>query len=621
MMAEQKRLVLAGILGLWAAAPLLAAPTPAAILNFKPRQDGIHYTTPEADKIADCKVELVKARKGSGWLLRDADGKSLRLFFDTNDDNKIDVWSYYRDGVEVYREIDSDYQGRPNQYRWLNSGGTKWGLDENRDGKVDSWKVISPEEVSQEVLAALAAKDYERFKAVLVQESELKSLELPAEHGRRIKDGLEKVEAKFGEACAKIATGGKVNWVHLETVVPQCLTGDKGSRAEILRHTRGTILYEVGGKNDWVQTGEMILVGQAWRLTDGPTPGATVIDPDVQAKIGPNAVPLEGNPELAKFVEELTTLDKAFGTAGDMSPAASAKHHLVRADLLEKIVGKVKPTEREPWIRQVADSLSTAAQSGDETGLQRLQSLVKQLVEAMPGHNLTAYVVFREMQAEYARKIGTEKNFADVQTDWLERLGKFVSTYPKADDAADALLQCGMVSEFLNKEVEAKNWYGQLVKAFPDKPQGVKAAGAVRRLDLEGKSLTLSGPLLNDPNTNFDLEQFSGKIVIVYYWASWNSQCLGDFAKLKLITEQNTGKVELVSVNLDDTADKAKAYLARSPVPGTHLHQPGGLEGALATQYGVMVLPNVFLVGKDAKVVNKAAQIANVEEEIKKLLK
>ncbi len=39
------------------------------------------------------------------------------------------------------------------------------------------------------------------------------------------------------------------------------------------------------------------------------------------------------------------------------------EHHLKRADILEQIVAEVKAEERDPWIRQVADSLSTAAQS------------------------------------------------------------------------------------------------------------------------------------------------------------------------------------------------------------------------------------------------------------------
>ena len=73
--------------------------------------------------------------------------------------------------------------------------------------------------------------------------------------------------------------------------------------------------------------------------------------------------------------------------------------------------------------------------------------------------------------------------------------------------------------------------------------------------------------------------------------------------------------------NLDNTADEAKRFLAKTPGPGTHLHQPGGLEGKLATDYGVMVLPQLFLLDKEGKVVNRNAQVSTLEDEIKKLLK
>ena len=44
------------------------------------------------------------------------------------------------------------------------------------------------------------------------------------------------------------------------------------------------------------------------------------------------------------------------------------------------------------------------------------------------------------------------------------------------------------------------------------------------------------------------------------------------------------------------------------------------LESPLAVQYGVMVLPNLFLVGRDGKVVSHTVQMSGLEDEIKKLM-
>src|SRR5262249_25841590 len=154
----------------------------------------------------------------------------------------------------------------------------------------------------------------------------------------------------------------------------------------------------------WLQTGEMIQVGGAWRLIDAPVPGAASADDD---KGGKDTL---ADPRLQKMVEELGTIDregKDLVSAPGPDPKVVA-HHQKRADLLEKIIALDKPESRDQWIRQLADSLSTAAQSspaGETAGYERLLRLEKQIVAAMPGSNLAAYVTFREMQADYSIKI------------------------------------------------------------------------------------------------------------------------------------------------------------------------------------------------------------------------
>ena len=56
----------------------------------------------------------------------------------------------------------------------------KIGLDLNQDGKIDRWEQISAEEVSQEILAAVVNRDFDRLKALMANDADLKALELPA---------------------------------------------------------------------------------------------------------------------------------------------------------------------------------------------------------------------------------------------------------------------------------------------------------------------------------------------------------------------------------------------------------------------------------------------------------
>ena len=140
------------------AVPVTAqAPAVDKMLAIKPRQEGVDISTPTKEEYGQCEVKLeTGSGTASGWVLLDAKKQPVRRFFDTRGDKKgVDVYSYYKDGVEVYREIDSKYKNKPDQYRWLNNGGSKWGIDLNDDGKIDVWRVISAEEVAQEVYQAV----------------------------------------------------------------------------------------------------------------------------------------------------------------------------------------------------------------------------------------------------------------------------------------------------------------------------------------------------------------------------------------------------------------------------------------------------------------------------------
>ena len=79
---------------------------------------------------------------------------------------------------------------------------------------------------------------------------------------------------------------------------------------------------------------------------------------------------------------------------------------------------------------------------------------------------------------------------------------------------------------------------------------------------------------------------------------------------------------ELVSVNLDDRQEDASKYVQSNAVPGTVLFQSNGeqsgMTSPLATQYGIMALPSMFLVGKDGKVINRSLQINELEEAVRR---
>ena len=101
-------------------------PSPSALLKLRPKLQGVEYDTPpDQAAVNACKVESVvnDQKRSVGYALRDAQGKLLRRFVIARGGRKLDQWSYYQDGFEVYREEDLDGDRSLDECRWLNAGG------------------------------------------------------------------------------------------------------------------------------------------------------------------------------------------------------------------------------------------------------------------------------------------------------------------------------------------------------------------------------------------------------------------------------------------------------------------------------------------------------------------
>ncbi len=623
--------VLAALVLLGGSSLAFAAPPPSVdlILSYKPKQPGIDISIPTAAETTACTVELEKGKgAATAWVLKDGQARILRKFHDTTGKGGVNMFAYFRDGEEVYREEDTG-TGKITQFRWLGSLGSKIGIDSDADGKIDSWLAISPEEVSQEILAAIVTKDAKRFEALMLSKADLAKLALPAVEANRLQAKLALAGTQFQKTIADLAKlSPSTVWVHLETKGPQTIAADSiGAPNDYVRYRHGTILYQEGdgkdAKHNWLQTGELVQVDRAWRIVQAPVPGVNTGEqqPDNVAGNGQIRVPTGGD----KFIEQMKDLD----AKGPTKPGREGvvEYNLKRAALLEQIAALFTKAEeasaREVWVRQAIESYAAASQQLDESALKRLGLWRTAVAKDAAGSSLHAYIVFREMSGEYAQelpRVGREPaKLQKLQDTWRDQLAKFATDFPKGEDTPDALMQLGMLNEFVDKTADATKWYEKLVKDFPTHALGKKAQGCLTRLNLEGAPLVLTGQTL--AGGAFSSQTLRGKAVVVYFWASWNSSAAADFTKIAQATSGFAGKVEIVAVNLDSKKEEADEFVKTNRVAGTHLYATGGQDGVLATQYGITVLPMMFVIGPDGKVVNRNAQPATLDDDLKKVLK
>ena len=615
------RIVLAiGLLCVSAARVSAKAPSAKQALDLKPVQSGVEYERVPAESVEGCSVQDIVEKDLSGWQVIASDGTVLRRFVDTNDDKRIDLWCYFRYGTEVYRDVDGDFNGKADQYRWLGGGGSKWAIDKDENGKIDRWQRISAEEVTEELVLALATEDPTRFARLLATDSEIENLGLGAAKEKALVTKTIQAAREFQAfAGRQKAVAADANWVQFAAPVPGIFpAGTDGSTKDVLVYENAVAMFEQGGKNGQLNVGTLVKVGENWRVIDLPSIGA---DGEAVARADGNffsqggmSVANDGGAnggKTHKLVGELEEIDRQLSKATKSQFNAL---HRKRADLVERLI-KESPTaqERATWVRQLVDTMSVAVLSGNfPEGTTRLRKVAVQ--HANKDVALQAYADYTAISTEYVTRQTPKAKFEDVQQWHLDALQGFIERYPRSLEAAQAMLQIALNKEFEDKEREALRYYRKVASNFQNSDPGEKAAGAVRRLESVGKRIELAGSTIQ--GKRFDVSSLRGGPVVIHYWATWCEQCKNDMKLLRRLQAQYKG-LQLVGINVDVTRESAVGYLKENSLPWTQLFEPGGLEASpLSKSLGVQTLPTMLLLDKSGRVVQHNVRSSELADEL-----
>lgn len=608
------------------AADLYAQPSVAEALKLKPMQSNVDFATPGDDDLANCRIAGEEVGGQTAWVVRGPSGEILRQFVDSNNDNKVDQWRYFRGGIEVYRDVDQDFNGKADQYRWLGTAGTRWGIDRDEDGKIDGWKYISAEEVTGEIIESIKQNDPRQFENVVLSDRELQELGLGERLLTLITDRIKNARVQF----AKVVSNQKqitreTEWIDFGGLRPGTIpAGTDGSTKDVTVYENVVAMVETAGQATQVPIGTLIQVGDGWRVIDlplanGDDPSPQFVFFEGSRQPGADAVGI--SEETEKLISQLEAIDKQLAVATEPRQIQLVTEK--RADTLEQLAKSSRLTsDKEMWWMQFADTVGTAAQSGTyPAGTQRLKTLRQTLERTSRNNELLAHVTFSHMSAEYAEQLQQEDaDFGEIQDAWLVQLESFLEKYPKCSDAPEAMLQLALAKEFAGEERDANRWYSTIVADFPDSPLSRKAAGAKRRLECVGKSIELTGRTV--AGKSFELAKLKGNVVLVHYWATWCEPCKRDMAILQSLQKKFARQnLQIVGVNVDAQSDELVQFFRKQKPEWTHLYEEGGLDSRLASEMGIFTLPVMLLIDKSGKVVDRQIHGAQLEQEIEKLLR
>jgi len=606
------------------------------MLGFRPVLSGVDYDTPADQAASDaCKLESVlDAQKHPvGYVLRDGQGKMLRRFViaHAHASRRLDQWSYYQDGFEVYREDDLDGDQRLDECRWLNSGGTRIALVEK--GKIKGWKQISAEEASKVLVGALVAGDVALLETIMATPEELTAAGVP-------KDIVDKVAAAAAKRSEQVAALQKalVNW-NAQTVwnrfdgtFPHVIPADESSglAKDLTLYENAMVIpgtaaaQQNAAKLAFLQVPDMIQLGAAWKLIELPR----AIDPEkpiVAVVTGIRSMLFDRANNGEARDEAMDAALKALAdydvkNAPELQRGEKeriVRYHVGRVPLLRAVVKASKsPEDQLSYNKQVVDSLVAALRTDLYPQGQKLLDAI-----VAGGGKLASYAAYSLIDADFAMKNDEPgANFLANQKKWMADLEDFLVKFSQSDEVPAVLFHLANANEFNAEEEKARQQYGKLVESYPTTDNGKKAAGALRRLDLVGKSLAVKGMGLR--NETVDSSEYRGKPLLVVFWASWASPVKLDLPDLKKVYEKYHARgLQIVGVDLDNERGELDAFLKEHQLAWPQIFEAGGIESRLAIEYGIISLPTMFLVDAAGKVVNRSLRSsAEVDRQLDKLL-
>ncbi|MDA0590336.1 MAG: redoxin domain-containing protein [Planctomycetota bacterium] len=608
-------------------------PTPEAALKYRPAQSDVEIDTPTAAEVSKCVVKLERGEGISGFTVFDPDGQILRRYVDTNGDRFIDQWRYYRMGTEVYRDIDSNADNKIDQSRWVNTGGSRWGIDKNQDGKLDSWRVLSAEEATRVAVNAMIAGDSDLLSTVLISADDIKQLGIADEFAAALLRQVQNPEAALRAAMNTKSVTGESKWTRFDAAMPGVIPADDGKATEDLTVYEGAMaIIETRDQHGFVQIGEMIRVGNVWKLTQVPRPmtgntiqvamGGILMRPGIEGPPGGVDAGTELTPEMAAKIQELQKLDSNPPSQDATQQTVIAYLQKRRAIILQLINQSRTAQERETWQRQLINLLASMAQTGDRTGIAELSAIEADLRKRAPESSLVPYAIYRRLLGQYSldlRITTDQKKQQELQETWLTSVEQFAKQFPQSEDAPDSLLQLAVNRELAGSDNGAREFYSQLASNYAETPQGKRAVGALRRLQLVGREMPLTGP---DPSgRKVDASNYRGKLLLVVFWASWSGEFVDDVPVLLGLYNQYQSKgFEIVGVSLDTQADSVAPFIKQTKIPWSNIFEPGVFDSPLAQQYGILTAPTMFLIGRDGKVISTGISISDLKDGLRKQL-
>ncbi|MEZ4990965.1 MAG: TlpA disulfide reductase family protein [Saprospiraceae bacterium] len=234
--------------------------------------------------------------------------------------------------------------------------------------------------------------------------------------------------------------------------------------------------------------------------------------------------------------------------------------------------------------------------------------------------------LFEKMNQAYkdfqnAEEIGNDTmmdNYSMLNKSYVREIdqltGSFIQNHP---DSFVSLLMFREFSQQLGIE-ERREYFSDLTNKNKTHPLGQRLYFELFQKD----ALTAEGSpaipfLLSDAHDIFyELDDFKGKYLLMFFWATWCDRCINQFIPYRELFYKSQDKpFEIVSVSVEHEQQTWLHYLETHDLPWINLYDGKDENGwRLFEYYDNQAIPFNVLIGKDGKIVKLNVPFSELEE-------
>lgn len=244
-----------------------------------------------------------------------------------------------------------------------------------------------------------------------------------------------------------------------------------------------------------------------------------------------------------------------------------------------------------------------------------LQEACEQILAGNPGEDLASNAAYRLIDMKVKQTPVDQR--AAVAT---ELYTNYVNKYPTSMFNSSAYQMLINMAEDRGDMDQLKKYAAYLRSAMPEDRATRKVNGIL--LNKEGIGKPLSIQYTSIKGEEIDTARMKGKVVAIFFWASWCGPCKSARPKFQEVYEKYHDQgLEMVSVSLDRTTQRRQLdrYIEESGFIWPISFNGKSWDNPLAVKFGVGSTPTIYLIDREGNLAYTDAR-TDFETKVKELI-